>query len=127
MPMRRAVRATRQAISPRLAIRILSNIAVIARRRLISGMCTGERATNALDKRPYEAPELRDQPDREDGENRYDDERDERISEREVDQRPGEQVFPEGCRPIRKGLRRSIDEHPGTGLGEMAARGERAA
>src|SRR5205814_3626422 len=60
-PIRRAVRATRQAISPRLAIRILSNIAGMlrsARRRVR----VTEPALDPRGRRPDEAPELGQQP-----------------------------------------------------------------
>src|SRR5215472_9763900 len=109
MPIRRAVRATRQAISPRLAIRILSNIAAVPRRYLFASVVTGvpstEHAFDALHDRAHEAPQLWDQPDRKDDKYGNDDQRNHWIREREIDQGSDEQVLSKRRRPIGKGLR----------------------
>src|SRR2546422_9782004 len=60
--MRRAVRATRQAISPRLAIRILSNIARFLRLGHVGRSRAPEPAQQPFDEAAQESPQLRQQP-----------------------------------------------------------------
>src|SRR5450631_743596 len=123
--MRRAVRATRHAISPRLAIRIRSNIAALPRRASLARM--RRPAPDAFDEGADESPQLGQQPDRK--QHQHDDQRErhEGIGQRQIDETAGEQVLTEGRHPIRDRLGRGIDDGTRSGLGEVAAGSQRAA
>src|SRR5215470_10758363 len=92
-PIRRAVRATRHEISPRFAIRILSNIRAARGDVMWRAVRASGRSGDSSYQRSDEAPDLRNEPDHQRDENCNDDERRDRMCERKPQHRPDGEVL----------------------------------